>query len=117
MPHPIDNVQEQLEVDGGGIGDFSVRLIEEAISSISKGKAELRASTQKRLGSEGVKCCMGKCEVCVTSESSPIFNFTGVETLQIKTPMLLIRQKTCQGGGMSQQGTVKEQQGQMKWLL
>lgn len=42
MPHPIDNVQEQLEVDGGGFGDFSVRLIEEAMS---KGKAELRAST------------------------------------------------------------------------
>lgn len=45
----------------------------------------------------------------MTSESSPIFNFTGVETLQIKTPMLLIRQKICPGGGMSQQGTVKEQ--------
>ena len=39
MAHPIDNVQEQLEVGGWGIGDFSVKLIEEAMT---KGKAGLK---------------------------------------------------------------------------
>lgn len=47
---------------------------------------------------------MGKCEVCVATESSHVFNRNRVETVQAKTPVLLIRLKTFQSVGMSQQG-------------
>lgn len=65
---------------------------------------------------KGSACWMDKCEFCVATENCHVFNRPGVENVQVKTPVLLTRQKTCQSGGMSQPGMIKEQQGQMEWL-